>query len=567
MRLIERLRSHGAAGLVEYALLVGLIAVACIGAVTLAGERVIELFGAVGQQIAVDSGDGGDPDGEPGEEPSDPPTSSTRFYVATVDDGESSVFEWTVEGADSFTASAQLSGTCSAAAGAGSAPRELDLSGFAGNVSFSWRADLAGCQETVCVTATAGDLSASSCASLAYIAPDTEVTPFAFEPVDPQRVGAAVSSSTAMLEGFEGTLDLVLTATGIPAGQGGVGVVGEGTPHYFDASGTITLSVEAGTQIALFMTASSVVGEIRAIEAAIGTPEFSTSWEVTSRAANKEIFLADGSFSVPDGVRSIEVKAWGGSGGSSYAGTIPGGGGGAVVTTIPVIPSEVLTVRVGKGGTDGSDSGASGNVAGGAGWHTGGPALAATYSGGGGGGASALLNSDGPILVAGGGGGAGRSTRGGAGGGQSGESGVGQSWQGASVTGGSGGTQSGVAPGGTASGGSCVRGGWPGNSGSGGAGNSTAQCGAGSYGAGGGGGGWQSGGGGAANRVTGGGLGSGGGGGSSFIYPTYATTGAHHSGSGGTPGNAGDPDFVEHIVNGPEAAAAHGLNGLVVIVW
>lgn len=123
-------------------------------------------------------------------------------------------------------------------------------------------------------------------------------------------------------------------------------------------------------------------------------------------------FTANGSFTVPSLVTSVQLEAVGGNGAAGQDGSAPGGGGGAgadLVTTIPVggsslvQPSEVLTVIVG-GNATGSTGGA----------HGGGNASVAASTltpriGGGGGGSTELDGTPGPherlVVAAGGGGG------------------------------------------------------------------------------------------------------------------------------------------------------------------
>ena len=50
-QLMALIRGEEGASLVEYGLLVGLIAVVCIGAVTLLGTKVSEAFGAISTAI------------------------------------------------------------------------------------------------------------------------------------------------------------------------------------------------------------------------------------------------------------------------------------------------------------------------------------------------------------------------------------------------------------------------------------------------------------------------------------------------------------------------------------
>ncbi|MFN9809676.1 MAG: LamG-like jellyroll fold domain-containing protein [Deltaproteobacteria bacterium] len=123
-------------------------------------------------------------------------------------------------------------------------------------------------------------------------------------------------------------------------------------------------------------------------------------------AAPAQVFSATGEdqrFTVPDGVSSITVHAWGAGGGAGSA--QPGGAGGYAQRVVPVTPGQVLTVRVGMGGA-------------------GATAIGGTFQGGSGGGGTGLLLDGTPLLVAGGGGGGGSggSVGGGAGGGASGVS-------------------------------------------------------------------------------------------------------------------------------------------------
>jgi hypothetical protein len=153
-------------------------------------------------------------------------------------------------------------------------------------------------------------------------------------------------------------------------------------------------------------------------------------------------------YTVPSGVTSVNIKAWGGGGGGGGASVDRiggnGAGGGYSSSTITVTPAEDLTIRIGGGGGGGAyttSSNSSGN-------------------GGGGGGYSGVLRSGTPLLIAGGGGGGGGGngdsssparapgSNGGPGGASTGQTGSGNG----STTGGNGGTQSAGGGGGTANG-------------------------------------------------------------------------------------------------------------------
>ena len=264
------------------------------------------------------------------------------------------------------------------------------------------------------------------------------------------------------------------------------------------------------------------------------------------------------SFTVPAGVTSVTVKAWGGGGGGADSGAY-GGGGGFAQGTITVTPGTTLTVYVGGGGTVGTY----------------------TVGGAGGGGYSAVTNGSTYLVQAGGGGGAAPDLSGpvgGAGGGSSGAAGTTGYYGG---TGGGGGTTIGGGAKGTGGGngtdGSANQGGLggyynvngdppsagsPGGGPAGGA-NGGGAGGQGANSGGGGGGGRFGGGGGGASNSTGGG---GGGGGGSSLVTASATGVVQTAGSGTTPGNNTDSDYTGTVGVGG-ATTANGHAGYVVISW
>ena len=80
------------------------------------------------------------------------------------------------------------------------------------------------------------------------------------------------------------------------------------------------------------------------------------------------IMTSSGTFTVPDGVSEINVKAWGGGGGGSGRSELPppnlryagagGGGGGFITGTLPIYVSGwTITVSIGRGGNGGSGDG------------------------------------------------------------------------------------------------------------------------------------------------------------------------------------------------------------------
>lgn len=255
---------------------------------------------------------------------------------------------------------------------------------------------------------------------------------------------------------------------------------------------------------------------------------------------------ANQSFTVPAGVTSLTVKAWGAGGASNNARV--GGAGGYSSGTIAVTAGQTYTIVVGGGGS--MASGASGGAGGFGGGASGGNDESDSHAGGGGGYSGIFLGivaqGNAKLVAGGGGGGSGRAA-GGAGGGASGNAGsIGCSGSPAA----GGGTQSsgGASPG--------VNGAAAGSALGGGGGGSylTNYI----YAGGGGGGGYFGGAGAAANDVV---WCEGGGGGGSGYAPGGSTT----SGTSATPPNIADADYVAGV--GIGGSSANGGNGLVVVSW
>ncbi|MDB5177099.1 MAG: hypothetical protein JWN75_767 [Candidatus Saccharibacteria bacterium] len=282
------------------------------------------------------------------------------------------------------------------------------------------------------------------------------------------------------------------------------------------------------------------------------------------------------SYTVPTGVTSITVKAWGAGGGGGAGGGTgaggAGGGGGYVTTTISVTPGETLNVYVGGGGGAGTRNTGGGGGGGGSfsGIARGAVPLAIAAGGAGGGGGNNAAARTGGAGGAGGGttgvtggsaGGTAPVPTGGTGGTPSSGGGVGTN--GTNVGGGGGYLQGGLGGDGrNAAGadGSAANGGNP-NGGAGGSVITTTYAGGG-----GGGGGYYGGAGGNGSTTTTGA--SGGGGGSSY---TTGTSSTNTVGSGTTPGNPSDTDRNGAAGGGTAGAVAGvgtaGSNGLVNITY
>lgn len=286
-------------------------------------------------------------------------------------------------------------------------------------------------------------------------------------------------------------------------------------------------------------------------------------------------------FVIPDGVTSIQVKAWAAGGGSGYGGTSitpgAGGGGGYTTGTLSVTPGESLNIRVGAGGTTGHVAGVGGSPGGGNGgkW-TSGP----DFYGGGGGGHTDVRRSSTQLIVAGAGGGgsglpfivptpANPFNKGGSGGGTTGQAGSAGAGVPGKADGGGGGTQ---VSGGSGGSGSNQNGSAGGASFGGSGGNTVKDAGEPfpeqwSTGGGGGGSGYRGGGGGGGAAVADSLAGGGGGAGSAFVPDGGSTTSA----SGTAPGNTGDSDYTAPAGVGSPASSGGtvtpGRDGRMVINW
>ncbi|MDP2067497.1 MAG: hypothetical protein Q8K04_00905, partial [Lutibacter sp.] len=87
--------------------------------------------------------------------------------------------------------------------------------------------------------------------------------------------------------------------------------------------------------------------------------------------AQTQTFDANGTFTVPAGVTSVTVKAWGaggGGGGSANVNNATGGGGGggsyATKTSVAVVPGNTYSITVGSGGIGGINTGTNGTAGG-----------------------------------------------------------------------------------------------------------------------------------------------------------------------------------------------------------
>lgn len=318
------------------------------------------------------------------------------------------------------------------------------------------------------------------------------------------------------------------------------------------------------------------------------TPTYSgTAWQTMTPESGFNTAVAikytgrDQTFTVPAGLTSIKVKAWGAGGGGNVNGATNHIGGSGAYTTcvIPVVSGETYKLVVGQGGVRGSNSAAS---------------LVPTYGGGGaggsagtisigygasGGGLSGLFKTSitpsNTMMIAAGGGGISASPGG---------SSCGTLGNGGALTGDNGcqiASSASAGIGATVSaagaGGSLLNVGTAGSQFQGGAGgvgqdlaNPTSPA-SGASGGGGGGGGYFGGGGGTGQRssngtiVSGGGQDAGGGGGSSFFNALVTSTSATKGANATAPNNT-DIHYISGLCRGG-TGAQDGGNGLIVIQY
>lgn len=280
------------------------------------------------------------------------------------------------------------------------------------------------------------------------------------------------------------------------------------------ASYDVTVETQPASQICTVSNGSGTVGT-------------SDVTNVTVSCATILSYTVPGSYTwtVPDGVTSIQIVATGGGGGGSFG--YAGGNGGVVTATIGVTPGDTLSLEVGGGGL---------------------------YSGTGGGGGSSNVNAGtSNQIIAGGGGGAGGGAAGDATGGNGGGSGTGSGSNGNAAnpsagSGGSGGSGGAAGIGDVA--------GTAGGNGNGGPGGAGGDCGLG--GAGGIGTGTGAGGAGGTECAGGGGGGGYGGGGG-------AGSGPDGDGGGGGGGSTGPAGAVFSVSSNGGAIETNGGDGSIVI--
>lgn len=180
--------------------------------------------------------------------------------------------------------------------------------------------------------------------------------------------GYTLSSSQATVdegESFTITLNTVNIPTGtvLPYTITGIQAADLEAPGETALTGSFTIDAVGAAQKSFNIKEDSSIEE--GIETFVltlnnGGGSISVTIEDTSAiVSGDEVFTADGTFTVPAGVTSVNIYAVGG-GGSAEAGEFSngssgGGGGGAYVSILgwPVTPGDAITVNVGAGGSAG----------------------------------------------------------------------------------------------------------------------------------------------------------------------------------------------------------------------
>ncbi len=535
---------------VEYGMALALIAIVTLGAVEVTGNSVSDIFSTaddnigVVQTIAAEAGGavagpgGENPGGElDPEQQGDDETAFLAFFDETAAQ-LSAVYQSNIVVVPAWAdgKNAVLTGD----------PSAILLLNFvpAGTTAMVTENDILGIEMTSsasAVTAVAATLTIGSDSSTWTIttAGDLDPDQFSFTDVASVDLSAVVESDTVTLAGFDGNLDLSAASS-----------LGDAVELVIDGveTGSATASVVAGSTVAVRASASGEFETSKLITVTLGG--YSSVWSITTKGAGAEpgsaIFAYTGSvqtFTVPNGVTELTVKAWGaGGGGGGTNGSVKGGvgGGGAFVSgVVSVTSGSDLSIYVGQGG--GSGASAANNAFGGGGRRSSGTDPV-TSTGSGGGGATYILDGGSLLMAAGAGGGAGGgyTTVGGDGG------------YGGLTTGGNGGA-----------GYTITRIGYGGSQSSGGSGfvaGSMLQGGDTSA--------PYSGGGGGSGYYGGGGSTyySGAGGGSSYLPGGFGGT-PSAAGSGRSPGGATDVDYPGGDVGYGGLLNANGGSGYVIVSW
>jgi hypothetical protein len=437
--------------------------------------------------------------------------------------------------------------TCSVNNGTGTMPAQAitSVAVVCADQSYMLSGSISGLTASGLVLANGNDTDSVSAGATSFTMPSLVAygSPYAVT-VQTQPTGLTCTVSNATGTMGAGSVNNVAVTCAVTTYTVGGSISGLAASGLVLANGTDTLSVAANAAVFTMPTGvtsgstydvtvqTQPSSQTCTVSNGSGTVATSDITNVSVSCVTIVSFTTAGTYSwtVPDGVTSVQMVATGGGGGGSF--NYAGGNGGVVTATLAVTPGDTFALVVGGGGAYNGTGGGGGStnvnagtsdqiVAGGGGGAGGGAAGNATGGDGGGNGTSTGSNGNAGNSSAGFGGNAGI---GGAGG---------------SVTGPFGGTSG--SPGGNGNGGAGGPGGDCGMGGAGGSGSGTGTGGAG----------------GTACAGGGGGGGYGGGGG--------AGSGPSGDGGGGGGGSTGPAGAVFSVATNGGAVDTNGSDGSVVI--
>lgn len=279
---IEALKSHLAASGAEYAIVVGLVALAGAFAVAATGNSVANLFTTTNTAIE-DSGAAGNA-----------PIASLESSSALVPFEETATFTWSVTDAASVSARYTLSQFCPRLESLGAGPHALPWTGRTGSQDITWAPDIAGCRMTAEILAANAAGQATAAASTTFAVPDTTPESIAFAPLSGVDPGSFVSSAPATIEDIQAPTTISSADPDVRLSLAD------------DASLQQELTVPLGAQVRLYATAPANFSATRHVPFTAGG-QFGT-WLIATRAADTTALpfdLGQGSLALTTGADAL----------------------------------------------------------------------------------------------------------------------------------------------------------------------------------------------------------------------------------------------------------------------
>lgn len=258
--VIQAFRSRRAASGVEYALVIGLIAVVGILGVQTLGNSVARILGNANTAIA---GSDSSRDNDDVPAPTVDLTASNLFVPV----GGAVTFTWTTRDATSLAASYTLGGACAKLDDDGSGPHGLGWADLDDSADIDWAADIAGCSLTLALAAGNADGSAVETAEITFEALDITPENLSFQAVSLAEPGQPIISNPEYI--LDVNADIEISATGAK-----LSLAPDGTPQD-------VLTASPGSQVRLHAEASMTFGETRDIAFSAGN--HSGIWQITTR--------------------------------------------------------------------------------------------------------------------------------------------------------------------------------------------------------------------------------------------------------------------------------------------